>query len=114
MTAEEKAKKTSSYLGFARRSGNVSIGTQTTVSAVRKASAGGKSGDIAVLVSKDASERTKKLVFDKCSFYGVFCRVSELDCDGTAKVLGKSAPVSAAAIGDESLASAIKELYSDE
>ena len=60
-----KADKISSYLGLAMRGRNLVSGEFQTEEAVKNGSAG------LVIVAEDASENTKKLFKDKCSYYEV-------------------------------------------
>lgn len=53
-------------LGLARKAGKVVIGTDLTVNEVRK------NRVKVVLLASDASNNTKKLIYDKCQFYKVF------------------------------------------
>lgn len=111
MTKEEINKKVSSYLGFARRGGNVAAGAEQVISSVRRSA--GKDGGIAVLLASDSSCRTQKQISDKCTFYKVFFRITDFDSDRLSEIIGKSAPVSAVAVTDKSLAGAIQKLYSE-
>lgn len=108
MVSDETKRKTLSYLGFARRCGKVSVGSELAEIAIRKHP---RTDAIAVVMASDASERTEKRLRDKCSFYGV----SLFDCGATrdelAEALGKSAPTAVAAVTDPSLARAISALY---
>ena len=54
-----------SLLGLAARGRNVVSGEFSTENAIRNSSA------VLVIVAKDASDNTKKLFNDKCSFYHV-------------------------------------------
>lgn len=105
--------KVSSYLGFARRSGKVATGADLTLTAVRKAAKSGREYSVAILISKDASERTKKQISDKCTFYKVFFAECELDSYDLSALLGKKSPVTALAVTEENLAKAIINLYRD-
>lgn len=108
MVSDETKRKTLSYLGFARRCGKVSVGSELAEIAIRKHP---RTDAVAVVIAGDASERTAKRLRDKCSFYGV----SLFDCGATrdelAEALGKSAPTAAAAVTEPSLARAIAALY---
>lgn len=106
----EKTRRLLGYVGFAARSGNISVGSELTLKAIRRSA--GKDGVVAVLAS-DASERTKKQVSDKCAFYKVFLAACDATSDEIGTALGKTAPVAAAAVTDKSLAAAIKKLYTD-
>lgn len=74
-----KQNKVLSLLGLAMRGRNLVSGEFQTVESVKKGSA------MLVVVAEDASENTKKLFRDKCSFYEV--PVYEF---GTKEILGKA------------------------
>lgn len=80
-------KKTLSLLGLATKAGRIASGEFQTETAVKDGTAK------LVLVASDASDNTKKLFCDKCSYYGVPVYVY-----GTKEALG-------AAIGKEYRAS---------
>ncbi|MBE6563256.1 MAG: hypothetical protein E7660_05925 [Ruminococcaceae bacterium] len=105
---DNKDRKLLSYVGFAARSRGVAIGTEQTLIAVRKNPEG-----VAVTVAKDASDRTKKQLRDKCSFYKAALFEPDVTSEELAKILGKLSVVSAAAITDKNLAKAAKALFSD-
>lgn len=54
-----------SFLGLAQRAGKVSSGEETVMRLIRQGKAK------AVILSADASERTRKTISNKCSFYHV-------------------------------------------
>ena len=110
MNDTEITRRLLGYIGFAARSGNISVGSELTLKAIRHSA--GKGG-IAALLASDASERTKKQVSDKCAFYKVFLVTSDATSDEIGTALGKTAPVAAAAVTDKNLAAAIKKLYTD-
>lgn len=74
-----KQNKVLSMLGIAARGRNVVSGELQTLNAVKDGSA------MLVIVAEDASENTRKLFTDKCSFYEVPCRLY-----GTKEALGKA------------------------
>ena len=102
MTRDVLNKKALSYLGFARKAGRVLIGTDAVLKGARSAP-----GRIAVVLASDASERTRKQINDKCAFYGVHISPASPTGDEIARAVGKRMTVSAAAITDEGLASAL-------
>ena len=103
-----KDRKLLTYFGFAARSRGVAIGTEQTLNAVRKSAE-----TVAVTVAKDASDRTKKQLRDKCSFYKAALFEPDVTSEELGKVLGKSSVVSAAAITDKNLAKAAKALFGE-
>ena len=60
-----KQSKVLSLLGIAMRGHNLVSGEFQTLEAVRKGSA------MMVIIAEDASENTRKLFTNKCSYYGV-------------------------------------------
>ncbi len=105
---DNREKKLLSYVGFAARSRGVAIGTEQTLNAVRKSS-----GKVVAVVSADASERTKKQLRDKCTFYETMLLEVGITSEELGKTVGKRAVVSAVAVTDSNLAKAIKALYKD-
>lgn len=96
-----------SLLGLATRSRNVVSGEFATENAVRNGSA------VLVLVADDASDNTKKLFSDKCSYYGVQRYVYGTK-EELGKAMGKETRASLA-VTDEGFAKAIiKQLESAE
>lgn len=92
-------------LGLARRSGNIIIGFDRVVEAIRNGIA-----DV-VLVSSDCSAKTKKRVEDKCGSYG-----AELITFGTSAKLGRAigfADAAVLAVTDNNFAEAIKNIYNN-
>lgn len=68
-----------SLLGIAMKGRNLLSGEVQTLEAVKKGSA------MLVIIAEDASDRTKKLFTDKCSFYKV-----PVVCFGTTEELGRA------------------------
>ena len=96
-----KPDKVLSYLGLAMRGRNLVSGEFQTEDAVKNGSA------MLVIVAEDASENTKKLFKDKCSFYEVPVYVY-----GTKETLGRAIGKdlrSSLAITDLGLAQAIEK-----
>lgn len=94
--------KTVGMLGLARRAGKLIYGSDAAEKAVRSGKAK------LVIVAEDASERTKKLMENKCKSFGVslfyFLTASELG-----ENFGKS-DISVLAISDKNFAGAIENL----
>ena len=96
-----KPDKVLSLLGLAMRGRNLVSGEFQTENAVKDGSA------MVVLVAEDASENTKKLFKDKCSFYQV-----PVYCYGTKQTLGRAIGKdlrSSLAVTDAGLAQAIEK-----
>lgn len=109
MTNEAIRNKTLSYLGLARRCGKLSVGSETVLAAIRKS----KHGNITVILSEDASDRTKKQISDKCAFYGVPLITPGITGDEMASAAGKKMTVSVTAVSEKNLAEALNSLFSD-
>ena len=92
-------------LGFAMRAGKVAIGTELICSAMAK---GGKNKPLLVLVSRSASDGTKKKLSTKSEFYGVECTEINIDSDELGRLLGKLYAPAAVAITDEGFAREIR------
>lgn len=71
--------KVFSLLGIAMRGHNLVSGELQTLEAIKKGSA------MLIIIAEDASENTRKLFTDKCSFYGV-----PVYSYGTKESLGKA------------------------
>ena len=104
MTDEEIKKKVLSYVGFAKKSGKISVGAEQVIKAVRQGSAR------VVIASSDSSERTKKQIYDKCASHGAPLAPVDVTGDELASALGSKMTVSAAAVTDTGLARAILEV----
>ena len=100
-----KQNKVYSLLGLAMRGRNLVSGEFQTIDAVRSGKA------MLVIVAKDASENTRKLFHDKCSYYEV--PVYEY---GTKEELGQAIGKelrSSLAVCEEGLANAVAKLLSE-
>lgn len=91
-------------LGFARRAGKVTIGTELVCRAL---SLRGEKKPCLAVYASTASEPTKKRVRDKCAFYGVPSLEIPTDVDTLARLLGKSFSIATVGIHDESFAEEI-------
>ncbi len=92
-------------MGLAKRAGKAISGTEAVIAKIRGLEA------YLVIISKDASEGTKKRISDKCKsyetdyiFYG--------NCDEVGRAIGVNNCV-AVAITDEGFAQSIKEKYNN-
>ena len=93
-------------LGFAMRAGKVVIGTDLTLRAIASR---GRGRVELVLVTSDASEATRKRVFNKCEFYKREVRELWLNSSELGDLLGKAfAPVTVG-VADEAFATEIKK-----
>ena len=97
------SEKAMRMLGLARRAGKIVFGSDAAADAVRFGKA------YIAIVATDASDRTKKLLNNKCnSFHVPLYEFS--DCETLGQKLGKSA-ISALAVVDKSFAKAISDIF---
>ena len=90
-------------IGFAMRAGKLVIGTELICRAMPK-------GNVKlVVVTRNASESTKKKLFAKSSFYNVSAIEVDVDTDGLGELLGKTYSPAAIAVTDEGFATEIKK-----
>ncbi len=97
-------------LGFAMRAGKVIIGTELVCASMAKC--GSKRPRI-VLVSKTASEGTKKKVFGKSEHYRICAIEIDLDGESLGALLGKLYAPAVVAIVDDRFAEEIKRVCAD-
>ena len=90
------------YLGLAAAKRSVVTGSDLVLKEVRK----GKKG-CCVLLSPDASDRTKKQISDKCTYYNIPLIHMECDMYELGKRIGKQSPAACAAVTDSGLAAQI-------
>ena len=79
------------YIGLCMAAGGIITGVDSVLGTVR----GGKAKF--VLIASDASDRTKKQLTDKCTYYNVRYCIGEYDSAAIAQMLGKRSLCSAAA-----------------
>lgn len=101
-----KQNKTVSLIGFATKAGKVTFGCELTVGNVRKNK---KNGVVLMLCSSDASENTKKRVFDCGAYHKVPVLCLEFTSSELASVTGKLHSVAVIGITDSGFARAISE-----
>ncbi|WNB90361.1 YlxQ family RNA-binding protein [Bacillus sp. NEB1478] len=90
------------FLGLAARAGKVISGEELVVKSIQKQNAK------IVLLSKDASDNTKKKVTDKCLFYNIdFVWIEDRAVLG--KAIGKEQRV-VVAVNDQGFSKRLKEL----
>ena len=101
----------SGMLGFAMRAGKVIIGFDLVCHAIAKE--GG--GRVAlVLVSKEASEPTKKRIKSKCNFYKTELSELPLSTEELGRLLGKTYAPAVVGIADRGFAREIKLALGEE
>lgn len=92
-------------LGFCRRSGKLVLGASQVLTAIA-----GKRPPSVVVIASDASDRTEKQLFDKCSFKGIKLYRVPHTGEELAHLLGKSGVVMAAGATDPGIAAQIIRL----
>ncbi len=92
-------------LGFCRRSGKMVLGASQVLTTVS-----GKRPPNVVVIASDASERTEKQLFDKCSFRGIKLYRAAVTGEGLAHLLGKIGVVMAVGATDPGIATQIIRL----
>jgi ribosomal protein L7Ae-like RNA K-turn-binding protein len=78
-------------IGLCMAAGGVTVGFDLILKEVRSKNAK------FVLLASDASQRTKKQITDKCSFYGIRCFLPDLASGDVSKAVGKHCSCVAAA-----------------
>ena len=97
--------KALSYIGIARKAGKLAIGTPNVCDAMRR------QADGVVFASSDASEATKKRLYDKCTYYGVRLCTLKVSGEELAHLVGKTGQVAAVMITDGGLTAAAVSAY---
>lgn len=97
------SKKPDGMIGMSVAAGKVAFGSEEAVNNVRRGRAR------LVIVATDASDRTKKLMYNKCNSFGVDIIEYET-VEGLGHITGKNR-VSALAVCDAGLAGAILKIY---
>ncbi len=99
-------KKIYSWLGLTMRSGRLISGEDTTIREVKKNRVN------LVIIAEDASNNTKKLFSDKCSYRNIdFIEFGNKDELG--RTIGKS-PRAVLGLKDENISKEILKIYNDE
>lgn len=86
--------KAEGVIGLARKAGMLAVGTNGVLDAVRSGKA------VLVLIASDASENTKKLLFDKASFRSVPTEELPFGTEQLGRVVGKQNTAAAAFLSD--------------
>ena len=97
-------------LGFCRRSGRIVCGAGQVLASVT-----GKRPPFVVVIASDASDRTEKQIYDKCSYRGVKLARTDMTGAELAQLLGKDGVVMAAGATDSAIATQmIRHIPSEE
>lgn len=89
-------------IGLACRAGKIKFGTEQSVGAVRS-----PVKPVLVCVAYDASENSKKKLFDSCGFHNVQCVTLPIGKAELGRSIGKTMDVSAVAVIDDNFRAAI-------
>lgn len=90
-------------LGFAMRAGKLIIGTDLICRALQN-------GNVKlVLVSKYASEATRKKLLQKSEYYSITAIEADIDTECLGRIIGKTYAPAAVAVTDEGFANEIKK-----
>lgn len=89
-------------MGLACRAGKIKFGTEQTVQAVRS-----PVKPALVCVAYDASDNSKKRLFDSCNYHNVQCVSLPTNKAELGRAIGKTMDVSAVAVTDDNFRAAI-------
>lgn len=98
-------KRLCGMLGFAMRAGKLIIGTENICRAL--SSSKGKERVRLVVIACDASDLTKKKLYDKSKFYETEAKEVNITTEELGRMLGKSYAPAASAVTDEGFAKEI-------
>ncbi len=87
-------------IGIAKKAGKLKCGSDAALELIRKM-------PCTAYIASNASERTIKLISDKCDYYKRKCIILPLTSEELAKATGRDGALAVAAIGDASLENAI-------
>ena len=93
-------------LGFAMRAGKLVIGTEQICKSMARGAVK------LVVISKGASDNTKKKLIVKGDYYGVSTVEAEIDTERLGSLLGKTYAPAAVAVTDDGFAAEIKKAVS--
>ena len=103
--SDDTVKRLCGMLGLAARARNLALGAELTVQNVR-------SGRTALaLVACDASDNTKKRVFNCCKYYECECREIPVDSDALAKAVGHTGLLTAVAVTDVHMTKGFRKIF---
>ena len=101
--------KVASLIGFATKAGKLTFGCELTVGSVRQRK---RNGAILMLCASDASENTKKRVYNCGAYYKVPVGILGMTGDELSSVTGKQNFVAVIGVTDAGFADAIQK-YSE-
>ncbi len=104
-------KKLTAYVGFAKKSGRITIGCNLTTDSIRS---GGRRSPLVAVCASDASKNTKSRIENCCKYYEVPLVMVSVDSLTLGKMAGKDTDVAVVGISDGQLASAILKYFNQE
>lgn len=107
----EVVKKMTAYVGFAKKSGRITIGCTLTVDSIR---AGGRKTPLVAICARDASKNTKSRITNSCKYYEVPLVEVPMTSDELGSITGKGTAVSVVGITDMQLAKAVLKYFNQE
>lgn len=97
----EAAKKVLGVLGLARRARRLVSGTQIVCDSLKERKA------LFVAVASDASDNTKKRLFDRCAFYKKQIIILPVSSEALGAAIGRGGDCAAVALTDASFVNAV-------
>ena len=104
----ETVKKLTAYIGFAKKSGRITVGCTLTVDGIRN---GGRKMPLVALCACDASKNTKSRIENSCKYYEVPLVMVPITGSELGALIGKETNVSVIGITDMHLADAILKYF---
>ena len=101
------AERLCGMVGLAARARKLALGTELATQSVRSGRA------YMVLVAKDASKNTQKRVFNCCEYYECECREIPVGASELADAVGRTGPITSAAVNDVHMAKGIRKILDD-
>lgn len=100
-------KKLASYIGFAKKSGKITVGCNLTVDGIRS----GRKSPLVAVISSDAAVNTKSRIENCCKYYEVPLVKTDMTSDQLGDLVSSTASVSVVGITDYNLAGAILKYF---
>ena len=107
----DNVRKTVSLIGFATKAGKLTFGCELTVGNVRKKK---KNGVQMMLCASDASDNTKKRVYDCGAYYGIPTVTLPISCAELSRITGKLHAVAVIGVTDDGFRRAIENSLAQE
>ena len=92
-------------LGLAARARRLAVGTELVTQTVRAGKAH------TVIVAHDASDNTKKRIFNCCQYYECECLEAPISSSGLANAVGKTGLITTVAVTDAQMTKGIRKIY---